>query len=413
MGWRNISIFIHVALSMGWRNISIFIRVALSVGWYNKKHPTLQDILHCRSIILKKAGETLINNFWYLINDLVNSDAPFVVATLFGKSGSAPRTDGTKMIIYADGSISGTIGGGLLETRVRELAAQVFLSKISQINHFDFSAGEIAETDMICGGRCEVLLDYIEASNPAQMEVYNGAVNALNKREAAWLVTAISPDNSGPTDINKCLAGINSSITGRRECSSEVLQQMVDRTSELSVYVFDKRRFLVEPIYDREWLYIFGAGHIARQLAVLAEMADFKTVVADDRLEYANRERFPHSDIFVLDSFETLSATLDIRPQSYLVIVTRGHVHDKTVLEQLLKIPSAYVGMIASRRKRQLIYDALQTEQGFTAQDLARVHSPIGIEIMAETPEEIAISIVAELIKVRAERKQCSQILRL
>lgn len=346
-----------------------------------------------------------MNNLWYPIHDLTNSGEPFVIATLFGKSGSAPRTDGAKMIIYADGTITGTIGGGLLEAEVRELAGQVFHTKTPLLKQFDLSAAEIAETDMICGGKCEVLLDYIPGSNPARLEVYRGVVNALNKRQAAWLVTGMGLDSSEPGDISQCLAGANGSIIGSLECSPEVLKQMISAASESSVYVLDNRRFLIEPVYDRDWLYIFGAGHIAKQLAILAEMADFKTVVVDDRLAYANRERFPHSDIVVVDSFEDLPAAVEIHPHSYLVIVTRGHLHDKTVLGQVLKTPSAYVGMIASRRKRRLIYDALQAEQGFAAADLARVHSPIGIEIMAETPEEIAISIIAELIKVRAERK--------
>jgi len=131
-------------------------------------------------------------------------------------------------------------------------------------------------------------------------------------------------------------------------------------------------------------------------------MVDFKTVVLDDREEFARKERFPAVDgIIVLASFEQAFTNLDIDKDSYIVIVTRGHAHDKTVLAQALNTGAGYIGMIGSKSKRNAIYKALK-EEGFTDKDIARVFSPIGLEILAETPEEIAVSITAELIKVRA-----------
>jgi xanthine dehydrogenase accessory factor len=131
-------------------------------------------------------------------------------------------------------------------------------------------------------------------------------------------------------------------------------------------------------------------------------MVDFRTVVIDDRAEYANAERFARADrINVVPSFHQAFDGLDIDRDSFLVILTRGHLHDKTVLEQALKTDAGYIGMIGSRRKRDLIYREL-LDKGFTSEDLGRVHAPIGLAIDAETPEEIAVSIVAELIQVRA-----------
>ena len=130
----------------------------------------------------------------------------------------------------------------------------------------------------------------------------------------------------------------------------------------------------------------------------------FKTVVLDDRPAFANREVFDSADrIILLDTFEHALQAVELDSQSYVVIVTRGHVHDKTVLAQALRTPAGYIGMIGSRRKRDTIYQALRDE-GFTAQDVGRVYSPIGLGIGGETPEEIAVSIVAEMIKVRAEQ---------
>jgi len=350
-----------------------------------------------------------INNLWYLIYDLTNTGESFVIATIFGKVGSAPRENGAKMILYADGSVTGTIGGGILEAEVRKLAGQVFETKIPLVHRFNFGAAEISETNMICGGKCDVLLDYVPGSNPTRQEIYSGIVNALHQREVVWLFTNIGLGNTGHIIVNKCLVNANGIITGHLGCESADLNKFISGTAKAEVHIWDNQRFLVEPVYGRDWLYIFGAGHIAKQLAILAAMADFKTVVIDDRFEYASKERFPDSDIVVLNSFEDLLSRVQINQDGYLVIATRGHMYDKTVLEQVLKTPSAYVGMIASQRKRRLIYETLQAEKGFEARDFIRVHSPIGLEIRAETPEEIAISIIAELIKVRAERKHAAK----
>jgi xanthine dehydrogenase accessory factor len=130
----------------------------------------------------------------------------------------------------------------------------------------------------------------------------------------------------------------------------------------------------------------------------------FRTVVLDDREEFADRGRFPWVDeIHVLESFERAMDGLVINDESYLVLVTRGHAHDRTVLAQALRTTAGYIGMIGSRRKREAIYAAL-LEAGFTPRDLERVHCPIGLDIGAETPEEIAVSILAELIQMRARK---------
>ena len=152
-------------------------------------------------------------------------------------------------------------------------------------------------------------------------------------------------------------------------------------------------------------VFIFGAGHVAKQVAAISKMVGFTTVVLDDRNEFANTERFPTADqVLVLDRFDTLLQRLHMDTHSYIVIVTRGHRHDQTVLSQALKTDARYIGMIGSRKKRDTIYRNL-LEGGFAQNDIDRVHSPIGLEIEAETPEEIAVSIVAELIRERAKKK--------
>lgn len=346
-----------------------------------------------------------MNRLWYVINDQLVGGESVVVATLFGKSGSAPRTDGAKMIIHADGSIAGTIGGGKLESAVQGLASQVFKSKTPLIFPFELTAFEVAENDMICGGKGEILIEYLDALNPVNLAIYHDIAAALKRRERAWLLTEFGAERLDG-EVSRCLIKSDGTVIGHLECNYQGLYELVSATDRVSIHsgVLDNQRLLIEPIRDTGSLYIFGAGHVARQLAVLAEMVNFKTIVMDDRTEFACQERFPRSDIVLLESFDEIPANLQLGRDSFVVIVTRGHVHDKNVLGQVLKLPCAYIGMIASKRKRNLVYKALQEERGFNDNDFARVHSPIGIDILAETPEEIAVSIVAELIKVRAER---------
>lgn len=149
--------------------------------------------------------------------------------------------------------------------------------------------------------------------------------------------------------------------------------------------------------------YIFGGGHVAYALEPVLRHVDFKTVIIDDRPEYSNPERYPHAEeTIVVENFDHAFDNIETDEDSYIVIVTRGHRGDLQVLRQALKRPHAYLGMIGSRRKNRLLYDAL-LEEGFKEEDFEEIYSPIGLSIGSETPEEIAISIVAEMIQVRSE----------
>ena len=159
---------------------------------------------------------------------------------------------------------------------------------------------------------------------------------------------------------------------------------------------------LLEPIFSEPTVYIFGAGHVSQQLAPLAKRVHFKVVVIDDREMFANRERFPEADEVIVSEFERCFDQLNIDESSYIVIVTRGHLYDGFVLEQAVKTNARYIGMIGSKKKIQTLYQNLM-KKGIPKETLDRVHAPIGLDINSETPEEIAVSIVAELIKVRGQ----------
>jgi xanthine dehydrogenase accessory factor len=156
----------------------------------------------------------------------------------------------------------------------------------------------------------------------------------------------------------------------------------------------------VEPLIPQALLYIFGAGHVSAALYQIAERAGFDTVIVDDRELYANRERFPYAQEIIAEDFDKAMARLAPSDSSYLVIVTRGHRDDLRVLRWAVQTPARYIGMIGSKRKTIGIYRQLQAE-GLAPDLFDRVHAPIGLDIGAVTPEEIAISITAELIAVR------------
>lgn len=158
----------------------------------------------------------------------------------------------------------------------------------------------------------------------------------------------------------------------------------------------------IEPILPQLTLYIFGAGHISLSISKMAKMVGFRVVVIDDRAEFANSERFPEADEIFAEDFSAALSRLRINGSSYIAIVTRGHQFDEKVLEWAVKTEARYIGMIGSKKKNRVIFTHLQSK-GICKDVLERVHAPIGLEIGAETPEEIALSIVAELITIKRQ----------
>jgi len=308
------------------------------------------------------------------------------------------------MIVRQDKTITGTIGGGLLEARVLETAMTVFSERKACIKRYDLSGLDLETIDMTCGGAVEVLVDYIDADDPAYLQIYRSMSHYLVQGKLSRLVTLI-PDRPGEEASRKqLLIEQDGSVTGMIQCDYDLLQQLSRRTNRYDIFtILENRRVIMETIGDSGTAFIIGAGHVAQKLVPLLKPVNFRTVVMDDRREFANRDRFPVADeIVVLDDFEAVFKHFMIDRTSYIVIVTRGHLHDGTVLEQALNAHAGYIGMIGSRIKRDRIYDMLH-KRGLSNNAIARVHSPIGLDIKAETPEEIAVSIAAELIKERAE----------
>ena len=158
----------------------------------------------------------------------------------------------------------------------------------------------------------------------------------------------------------------------------------------------------IEPVLPPAMLYVFGAGHVAFNLYRVAKVAGFEVIVVDDRESYANRERFPDAREVIADDFDEVTRRLHVPESAYIVIVTRGHRDDMRILRWAVNRETRYVGMIGSRRKTIAIYKELEQE-GIAAEKFANIHAPVGLEIGAVTPEEIAVAIVAEMIAVRRQ----------
>ena len=340
---------------------------------------------------------------------LLEAKKPVVMATIITREGSAPRTAGTKMIISADGS-EGTIGGGALEARVEKKAAAILAGRSTPtLMPYDLTRADTAAMDMICGGKGTVLLDLLTVSD-ANLTLFRKWEALLADQASGWFVTIVqtAPPASEIERVSHCVVDPATELCSGPSLDAEVWQAIADearRATAMKVLHLDGILAIIEPAQRPTTVFFFGAGHVAQPSLHLAAMTGFRCVILDDREEFANRERFPEAEeIHVVSGFQTACEGLDVDETSFIVIFTRGHHHDRTVLAQALKTEAAYIGMIGSKRKRDAIYASLMGE-GFDRADLDRVHAPIGLAIKAETPEEIGVSIVAELIQERAKRQ--------
>jgi xanthine dehydrogenase accessory factor len=339
--------------------------------------------------------------------ELLEQQAPFVIATIVTQEGSAPRTSGAKMLISAETCV-GTIGGGLLEARaVQSAQALLAADHPARLMPFDLTQEDITAMDMICGGSGAVLLDPIPASK-RYLRIFQKWHRLQKERQAGWFLTIYTGTQGDLESVTHCVLSATDAVCEGPSLASgqwKALAETARRTTALKRLDIGGRQAVIEPALSPTTVYFFGAGHVAQPSLHLAALTGFRTEIVDDRTDFANRQRFPEADrVHVVDDFGNALGDLAVDATSFIVIFTRGHHHDLTVLAQALRTEAAYIGMIGSRRKRDAIYAALKKE-GFTQTDLERVHSPIGLAIGAETPEEIGVSIVAELIQKRAGRQ--------
>lgn len=336
------------------------------------------------------------------IIELLDINQSSVMITILDKSGSAPREEGTKMLVKKDFSIVGTIGGGILEALSIKLSSKVFENKEYIIEDFALTNNDAKSMGMICGGKVKILLEYIDPDDYQMVNTYK-KINELSQKQVDFvLITRLNENNGYLSGRDKWICTETGFFGFEDEGVLDIAKSIREDFHQLKINIINKNeRCLIEPHFNYESVYIVGAGHVAQKIAELTKNLGYYTIVLDDREEFANRDRFQKADeVKVIESFNKLSDYVTINANSYIIIVTRGHSNDKEVLAQMLRTNAKYIGMIGSRSKRDITYKTLN-EEGFTSEDLNRVFCPIGINIYAQTPEEIAISIAAELIKVR------------
>jgi xanthine dehydrogenase accessory factor len=255
-------------------------------------------------------------------------------------------------------------------------------------------------------------------------EVFSALSQALARGEEVALVTIVSSTGSTPQRVgakmlvyadgrtvgtigggcyeNDAFWKAREAIGARRPLN--VRYELTDDIAEESGLICGgQMEVFIEPVEPAPDVYIFGAGHVGYFLARMAHETGFRVHVVDDREKFASTERFGDAIDVIVDDIPTWLDAHELPPTAYAVIVTRGHKHDLDVLRSLLGTPLRYVGLIGSKAKVKRIFDALRDE-GITAESLRKVHAPIGLDIGAITPQEIAVSILAELIGVKHGR---------
>lgn len=323
-----------------------------------------------------------------------------VAATIVTSAGSTPRTAGSKMLVFEGDKIAGTVGGGLAEGQVMAAAAEVLQHGVARLMDFDMTGQASKGADLICGGKMRVFLERLDP-DPATIALFAALADLLARGGRGLLVTGL--DAGG----GRCLLLPDGSLVGESPGADALAEAKTQGRAILAPIVITCAggRYFLEPALSPTPLILCGGGHVSRPTGQIATMVGFRVTVLDDRPEFANPERFPFAaETAVVDPLRGWLTGCDVTESTCIVILTRGHAHDHDALREALRSPAGYIGMIGSIPKRDAIYDKLLAA-GFTQTDLARVKSPIGLEIAAETPEEIAVSITAELIEHRAARR--------
>ena len=298
-----------------------------------------------------------------------------LLATIIASSGSTPRGKGAYMVIGEAGRICGTIGGGSLEYNVILQGQRQISQRKNFLYEYILTMERSAELGMICGGTCTILYQYLCQEDLPLME--KGLVVSQSK-EPYWLLLPVE------------------------EGKLQILQGAADFQSDGLVTVGTAQYYAEQFNFDGK-VYIFGGGHLAQEVVPVLSHLGFRCIVLDDREEFAKLELFGGAEEVLLADFKALQNVVQLTEKDYVAVMTRGHLHDADVERFVLNTPAGYIGVVGSRRKAQITRETLLGE-GFSPEQLDRIITPIGLDIGSETPAEIAISIAAQFIQVRAGR---------
>jgi xanthine dehydrogenase accessory factor len=256
-------------------------------------------------------------------------------------------------------------------------------------------------------------------------EVLKEALKRIDKGEVIALVTIVEAEGSTPRERGAKMAvgrdGLISGTIGGGIVEAKVIEaakKAIKRGKKQSLhYNLNKEetkldegaicggelKIFIDILKPKEEIIIFGAGHIGFYLSKLAKIIGIKVSIVDERMDFANRERFPEAEQIITEKAGIALNQVKITPSSYVVIVTKGHQHDEEALLSVINRNVGYIGMIGSGTKNEVIFQHLR-EKGITEGKIKKVFTPIGIDIGAQTPEEIAVSIIAEIIQVKRNK---------
>jgi len=319
------------------------------------------------------------NQFTKILNHLEASHS-LIMITIIKREGSAPRGVGARMYLTDTDEVEGTIGGGKIEYLALKTAAKLLTDKQSQVSKYHLGNEEAATIGMVCGGTIWLSYQYLSADIKGQLEVIRQIVKAGEANENIWLT--IKMGQSCEQEIDIALAGSNHPT-------------LVEANGSM---------YYTDPILKMGTVYIFGGGHVSKELTPLLVYLGFSCVVYDDRAEYANAQEFPSATRIICGEFKDIEKHIKLNAEDYVISMTRGHLYDIAVQTWALKAHPRYIGVIGSKKKVEFSKNEL-LKQGFSAEEIANCHSPIGLDIGADTPQEIAVSVAAELIEIRHKNR--------
>ena len=330
-----------------------------------------------------------------------------VVATVIRTKGSTPQKPGAKLLVRQDGTGAGTLGGGCVEGDIW-FAAKQLMQQGGEAEYREYELNEelAAEDGLVCGGTMYFLIDPVYT--PEDYLPYAREIDFAYKGEGAVaLATVIKSGNDGKSRIGDKLFirenGKTEGTLGNLETDKGAIEKanilMIHGRNEY-VMTASGAEYFIEAYTTPPQLVICGGGHVSRALASLAKPLEFRLFITDDREEFANEDRFPEADIIVSEKPEDALPNLPINPNTFIVVATRGHRYDNSALLAAAKTPARYVGLMGSKRKTILIYEDLMRSD-LSLDRIREIRSPIGLDIKARTPEEIAISIMSEVLMFR------------
>lgn len=363
------------------------------------------------------------HRFYTLLAELLEAHESVAVATVIATRGSVPREVSAKMLVKRSGEILGTVGGGCGEAQVWRTALQVVETGQPAVEFVDLTDEISMDSAAVCGGTMDVLVE--RWGGDLDLELAKSIACDGRLHEPVVLATVVSAQGHGAhlrgARVLVDKSGRVRGGLGTPELDSALREKCVallEAGGPLSSQAElpaggngeakpDSIGLYLEMLKPEPRIAILGAGHIAIPLAQMAALLGFEIAVLDDRRDFANRDRFPDADVVLAQGFSEGIRHLAIDQYTYVVLITRGHQHDVECLLELGDADPAYLGMIGSRRRVQAVLELLGA-QGVAPEKLLRIHAPIGIDIGAKTPAEIALSILAEIVNVRRGGKAAS-----